>query len=248
MKMPPDFPVAFFTAIRREMCYNMYPGSRPDTARQEELDLEYIFKTGGYDRTGITREVMRALEKDTELESRAKMPRMWDKIDRLNESEKAPEDVLEKRKKRSRIYGVLLLILGVLLVIPGIMDPDGMMLQLIAGCIGLAAGAMCLLPARRKRSSNLQRRFERSARQLLTQLKAAPESEICFTDEGMQIADGDVVPYSAFSRIVASGSIYLLVWSGNTTLIQKQNLAEGEPEDFDAFLRSHIAVVDAPAD
>ena len=210
--------------------------------------MDYIFKTGGYDRAGITREVMRALEKNTELESRAKMPRMWDKIDRLNESEKAPADVLEKRKKRSRIYGVLLLILGVLLVVPGAMDPDGMMLQLIAGCIGLAAGAMCLLPTRRKRNSNLQRRFERSARQLLTQLKAAPESEIRFTDEGMQIEDGDIVPYSAFSRIVASGDIYLLVWSGNTSLVQKQNLTEGEAEDFDAFLRSHIAVVDAPAE
>ena len=40
--------------------------------------MEFVFKTGSYDGPGITAQVSRALEVRTELESRAKMPGMWD--------------------------------------------------------------------------------------------------------------------------------------------------------------------------
>ena len=61
------------------------------------------------------------------------MPGMWKAIDRLNASERAGEEELARRRKRGKVYGVLLLILGVLLLVPGVMAPGEMALQLIAG-------------------------------------------------------------------------------------------------------------------
>ena len=156
--------------------------------------MEFVFKTSGYDSSELTAQVSRALEVRTELESRAKMPGMWRTIDKLNASERADAEELARRRRRSRVYGVLLLILGVLLLVPGVMAPGEMTLQLIAGCVGIVAGALCLRP-RSTRSSNLHRQFERAARELLGKLREAPETDVRFTDEGMEL--GEVkVPYS----------------------------------------------------
>lgn len=207
--------------------------------------MEFLFKTGNYDIPGLTKQVSRALEVRTELESRAKMPRMWKAIDRMNEDQ-VSDEVKERRAKRSKIYGVLLLILGVLLLVPGLMDPGEMTLQLFAGCVGIVAGALTLIP-RKARRSNLQRRIERSARDLLAQLKAAPQTEVRFTDESMQLGDDATIPYQKFTCVVETEDIYLFVWGKEATVLRKCDLCGCEAEDFDAFLREKTTVTDAAA-
>lgn len=204
--------------------------------------MEFVFKTSGYDSSELTAQVSRALEVRTELESRAKMPGMWKAIDRLNASERAGEEELARRRKRGKVYGVLLLILGVLLLVPGVMAPGEMTLQLIAGCVGVVAGALCLLP-RSTRSSNLQRQFERAARELLGKLREAPETDVRFTDEGMEL--GEVkVPYSDFGCVIATEDIYLPVWGKQATVLLKRDL-DGDAAAFDEFLRGKTEVTDA---
>lgn len=204
--------------------------------------MEFVFKTSGYDSSELTAQVSRALEVRTELESRAKMPGMWRTIDKLNASERAGEEELARRRKRGKVYGVLLLILGVLLLVPGVMAPGEMALQLIAGCVGIVAGALCLFP-RGKRRSNLQRRFERSARELIGKLREAPETDVRFTDEGMEL--GEVkVPYSDFGCVIATEDIYLPVWGKQATVLLKRDL-DGDAAAFDEFLRGKTEVTDA---
>lgn len=204
--------------------------------------MEFVFKTSGYDSSELTAQVSRALEVRTELESRAKMPGMWKAIDRLNSSERAGEEELARRRRRSRVYGVLLLILGVLLLVPGVMNPAEMALQLAAGCVGVVAGALCLRP-RSTRSSNLHRQFERAARELLGKLREAPETDVRFTDEGMEL--GEVkVPYSDFGCVIATEDIYLPVWGKQATVLLKRDL-DGDAAAFDEFLRGKTEVTDA---
>ena len=207
--------------------------------------MEFVFKTGSYDGPGLTAQVSRALEVRTELESRAKMPGMWKAIDRLNASERADAEELARRRRRSRVYGVLLLILGVLLLVPGVMNPAEMALQLAAGCVGVVAGALCLLP-RGTRSSNLQRQFERAARELLGKLREAPETDVRFTDTGMELGE-TVVEYAALDSVIATEDIYMFVWDGKVTVLQKRDL-DGGDADFDEFLRGKTEVIDAAAD
>lgn len=207
--------------------------------------MEFVFKTGSYDGPGLTAQVSRALEVRTELESRAKMPRMWRTIDKLNASERADAEELARRRRRSRVYGVLLLILGVLLLVPGVMAPGEMTLQLIAGCVGVVAGALCLFP-RGKRRSNLQRRFESSARELIGKAGDAAGTEVRFTDTGMELGE-TVVEYAALDSVIATEDIYMFVWDGKVTVLQKRDL-DGGDADFDEFLRGKTEVIDAAAD
>lgn len=207
--------------------------------------MEFVFKTGSYDGPGLTAQVSRALEVRTELESRAKMPRMWRTIDKLNASERADAEELARRHRRSRVYGVLLLILGVLLLVPGVMNPAEMALQLAAGCVGVVAGALCLRP-RSTRSSNLQRQFERAARELIGKAGDAAGTEVRFTDTGMELGE-TVVEYAALDSVIATEDIYMFVWDGKVTVLQKRDL-DGGDADFDEFLRGKTEVIDAAAD
>ena len=207
--------------------------------------MEFVFKTGSYDGPGLTAQVSRALAARTEIESRAKMPRMWRTIDKLNASERADAEELARRRRRSRVYGVLLLILGVLLLVPGVMAPGEMTLQLIAGCVGVVAGALCLFP-RGKRRSNLQRRFESSARELIGKAGDAAGTEVRFTDTGMELGE-TVVEYAALDSVIATEDIYMFVWDGKVTVLQKRDL-DGGDADFDEFLRGKTEVIDAAAD
>lgn len=207
--------------------------------------MEFVFKTGSYDGPGLTAQVSRALASRTEIESRAKMPRMWRTIDKLNASERADAEELARRRRRSRVYGVLLLILGVLLLVPGVMNPAEMALQLAAGCVGVVAGALCLFP-RGKRRSNLQRRFERSARELIGKAGDAAGTEVRFTDTGMELGE-TVVEYAALDSVIATEDIYMFVWDGKVTVLQKRDL-DGGDADFDEFLRGKTEVIDAAAD
>ena len=206
--------------------------------------MEFVFKTGSYDGPGLTAQVSRALAARTEIESRAKMPRMWRTIDKLNASERADAEELARRRRRSRVYGVLLLILGVLLLVPGVMNPAEMALQLAAGCVGVVAGALCLRP-RSTRSSNLQRQFERAARELIGKAGDAAGTEVRFTDTGMELGE-TVVEYAALDSVIATEDIYMFVWDGKVTVLQKRDL-DGDA-DFDEFLRGKTEVIDAAAD
>ncbi len=207
--------------------------------------MEFVFKTGSYDGPGLTAQVSRALAARTEIESRAKMPRMWRTIDKLNASERADAEELARRRRRSRVYGVLLLILGVLLLVPGVMNPAEMALQLAAGCVGVVAGALCLRP-RSTRSSNLQRQFERAARELIGKAGDAAGTEVRFTDTGMELGE-TVVEYAALDSVIATEDIYMFVWDGKVTVLQKRDL-DGGDADFDEFLRGKTEVIDAAAD
>ena len=76
------------------------------------------------ERRGLREQLARALEKRMELNSRKVMPKLWAVTDRLRSVPKAPEPVLRRRRVRYKIYGVILLVLGLLLLIPGLMEPE----------------------------------------------------------------------------------------------------------------------------
>lgn len=71
----------------------------------------------------FTPQLAMALDKRLELHSRRTMPGLWSVTDRLNSMPRASEAVLKRRQVRYRIYGVVLLVLGLFLLIPGLMEP-----------------------------------------------------------------------------------------------------------------------------
>ena len=105
--------------------------------------MDYEFQLSPYDGASLVPQVSCALEKRTESISREKYPKMWKITDHFN-SKKVSEIVLKRRRLRYRVYGILLIIMGAFLLIPGLMEPQELAVPLFAGILGLLLGVFTL--------------------------------------------------------------------------------------------------------
>lgn len=97
--------------------------------------MDYEFQLSPYDGASLVPQVSCALEKRTESISREKYPKMWKITDHFN-SKKVSEIVLKRRRLRYRVYGILLIIMGAFLLIPGLMEPPRTGSPFICGYFG----------------------------------------------------------------------------------------------------------------
>ena len=99
-----------------------------------------VFRLAEYDKK-LVPQVGRAFAKRNELFSRAQAPWLWDIIDKFSKNKK-------EEKKRSKVPGIILsvvlIILGIVLLVPGIMKPEELKLCLSAGILGVGMGLLGL--------------------------------------------------------------------------------------------------------
>jgi len=192
--------------------------------------MHFEFQINGRPPGDWTTQTALALEKRTEAVSRRMYPGLWRTTDRLNEN-KMPEDVLKRRRIRYKIYGVVLLLLGLFLLIPGLMDPKKLTVPLFAGLFASCNGLFQLL----SRKTHPGKRYLRAAKQLLAQRNTAPETTIRFDEAG--ICDEETpIPFDRFDTIVEMPDLYLLTWNGKVLLLWKQELTNGSPDAFSSLL------------
>ncbi len=198
--------------------------------------MEFTFQLSKYDQDDMEAQVSKALEKRTELSSRRTLPGLWRAIDRLD-GPKAPKPVLRRRATRYKIYGVVLLALGIFLLVPGLTEPKELLVPLITGAISVLLGFMYLIPRREKPSQQ----FHAAAGELLAGVQAVEVVGnrpilVHFGPDGMMLPDGKVIPYACFDAVVETESIYLLTWKERVTVLQKRDLRAGTQEGFLCFL------------
>ena len=148
--------------------------------------MDYEFQLSPYDGSSLVPQVSCALEKRTESISREKYPKMWKITDHFN-SKKVSEIVLKRRRLRYRVYGILLIIMGAFLLIPGLMEPQELAVPLFAGILGLLLGVFTLWSSKAQKLQS--ERFNQAAVKLLKGLEAPPPVRVQFTQGGMKIAD-----------------------------------------------------------
>lgn len=104
----------------------------------------FSFRITPVDSVQMQSQVSRALEKRTEWISRRKYPKMWEMTDKLNSVEQIPAAVRENRKKRRAFLGMFSWILGVVLLVPALMEPQTMIASLAtgAGCFAVGCGVL----------------------------------------------------------------------------------------------------------
>lgn len=204
--------------------------------------MEFTFQLSNYNSNSLNEQLSRALEKQTELLSRNKLPRLWKGIDKLNSS-KTKESVPKKQNFRYKIYGIVLLLLGILLLIPALMKPSELIVPMLTGtfCVGL--GIMYLSTPRK----TISKKFSRAATDLLNKLKSINQSEqdnfqVRFTLEGMTLMHEDIISYDCFDRIIETRDIFLLIWNERVTVLQKKDLISGTQKDFVSFLGKHTGL------
>ena len=189
----------------------------------------------------LEEELAAALEKRMEIFSRASLPKMWNVTDGLNRY--AARGSGRKGILRKTLPWVLILA-GLFLAVPGLMDPKELRTPLIMGFFFVLLGVLFLLrkrPARRKGSSR------QAAAGMLqnTAALATMSVQVVFDGGGMKVItqDGErSVSYAEREMLIETPRLYLLTYGGKATLLQKKDLS-GDAAAFTASLASQAIPV-----
>ena len=200
----------------------------------------YLFQISSYDIGRLLPQVSKALEKRSEHLSRERYPKMWRYIDLLP----SPSRGAKRSRLRTRLFSILCLAAGVILVVPGLMEPKELLVPLVAGAAAVVLGASGLWRTRKNR----EKPFDRSARLLLEGKDQTPESPapvVSFSDEGMSLSgqgEAAFIPYSDFESTWETEDTLLLVFGQRVTLLQKQDLVQGDFSGLSRLLAEKVAV------
>lgn len=199
--------------------------------------MDFVFQISPYADPALMQQVSRALEKRTELRSRAQFPKLWHVTDDLNRKHKG-KTVSNGQRVRYRIYGILLIVMGVILFVPGIMDPKQLLVPLVAGAVGILAGVFTLWAVSGSQAQS--KRFDQAAEKLLKGFEAPPAAQVRFTPEGMEIAGKPAAAYPDVDFAAETEDLFLLTWNEKVTILQKKDLIGGDCPQFSAFLHKQL--------
>ena len=173
-----------------------------------------------------------ALEKRTELLSRVQYPGMWSATDKLRASVREPS---KGRKIFRKLLSIFCLCCGILLFVPGLMEPEELKVPLFAGAIGIGTGIGGLLRGKIKRKNP----FDKSARLLLEQRTTTNDAKVVFSEGGMMIMAGgeeELIPYDKMEYVVEAEGILLLTFDEKVITVKKVDMICGDMEGFRIFI------------
>ncbi len=194
--------------------------------------MKFHVKLSDYNATQLEGQVATALEKMVEQDSRAAAPGVWKVTDRLNATPKATDQVLEKRRSRRKIYGVILLALGVMILVPALMDLENMIIPMIVGAWATIFGVVHLIP--RKTPTN---QFLESARKILGE--KPPYNDILFRNEAILLGGSMAVDYNKITHLLETADCYIIIFEKGMAVIQKRDIPQAKDdlqEDFRHFV------------
>ena len=216
--------------------------------------MEYIFQTSAYDVEQLVPEVSVALEKRVELASRRRVPGMWKATDSLSQKGGA-QQMTRGRLVYRRVVGIALIVLGLLMLIPGLKEPEELLLPLIAGICGIAIGIHSLWSTRKKPEKEtkeasaqmpekkLSKRFEGTARTFLSNLAKVGQTEVRFSEDGMQLGEAALIAYGEMEYFIETPQGYLVAWGTQATFLQKKDLQGDAGDEFHAFVSEQVPCV-----
>ena len=147
--------------------------------------MEFVFRLSDYGDPALDSEAARLLEQRLEAHSRKAAPGVWRWVDLLRSRAAGGQ---EMRWRRRRLYGAVLLVLGVFLLVPGLAEPGSPVL-IGAGVLGTVYGSLLVLLTREKRPSPPPASCQREAAKLLEQRRGTDwsgmEGRLCVDGSGL---------------------------------------------------------------
>lgn len=209
--------------------------------------MGYVFRISAYDASDLKEETARLLQQRVEAHSRQTMPRMWKITDKLNSRRKASPETQARRRKRCRIYSVFLLVLGVIALVPGLMEPR------VPSLIGAGAGAILVgvlefYLSRERKPPAPPLYCRQMAEELLAGRQAVDwangKAEVRFDEAGFTLSAGkgkETASYDEVTSVFETERLWLVVSEGEKALLlQKKDLVSGEAETFLPYLQGKI--------
>lgn len=208
--------------------------------------MEFIFQPSAYDDPALEAEAAELMRQRLEARSREVLPGMWRVTDRLNGRAAGAPD-RERRRKRWRIYGVLLTALGIFALVPGLMEPRTPSL-IRAGGWAVFAGLVSFCLARKRKPLRPPASCRRGAEDLLKLPRetdwAALQAEVRFDETGWTVttAQGESrTSCKELGGVFETEHLWMLVTEGGMALLlQKKDLIKGTAADFPPYLRETI--------
>lgn len=219
----------------------------------------YKFRISNYNDTVLDSETAELFSMRLEEQSRAVMPVLWQITDRMREKTGNGE-YSKKRVVRRRILGIVLLLLGIVVFVPGLMEPKNL-LFIITGAAAILVGVFGLLLAQREKEAcdrecpeNRKTRVTGSCRKAADMMLQGRRSvdwdkidaQLSFDDQGMRIkvdTTEQEVPYKEMNGLYETEHLWLLVYSKkNAFLLQKKDITCGEEGSFASFVKGKMHV------
>ncbi|MCM1149354.1 MAG: YcxB family protein [Butyricicoccus sp.] len=207
----------------------------------------FLFQISGYNDPALDMEVPELFQQRLESHSRHAVPSLWKATDKLN-SYAAKGTNQKAWRARYRVYGVLLLALGIFAIVPGLTEPRIPSL-IVAGAFAIVAGLLELCLARQKKPLPVPASCQKQARQFLAGRRAVDWSKaavkVCFDENGMAVSDEEkkeAVPYGKMSGLFETENLWLLTYDNEKALLlQKRDLISGDASEFSPCLHSRLA-------
>ena len=206
---------------------------------------EYRFVLTPYDPL-LAPELSRALEKRTELASRKKYPGLWRQNDRLRAyDERTGSAGTGKGRKIFRtVMTVVLLLLGLFLLIPGLMDPKNLKEPLIVGILAVSCALFrIVISILHRRGPKRDPRYDAAAEKVLAKLRqfdTANHPRVVFSEDGVRVEDdgsSSRFRLDTFDTMIETPSLFVMTYDGTVTALKKSDLIDADPADFRAWLR-----------
>ncbi|MCI9166162.1 MAG: hypothetical protein HFF64_09255 [Oscillospiraceae bacterium] len=203
--------------------------------------MEFVFRLSDYGDPALDGEAARLLEQRLEAHSRKAAPGVWRWVDRLRSRAAGGQE------RRRRLYGAVLLALGVFLLVPGLAEPGSPVL-IGAGVLGTVYGSLLVLLTREKRPSPPPASCQREAAKLLEQRRGTDwsgmEGRLCVDGSGLSAdlaGKREHISFGEMTGAFESEQLWLLVCGGERAiLLQKKDLIAGEAEKFLPYLWENI--------
>lgn len=213
-------------------------------------EIEFIFQVTDLDTEVLMPQVSKALEKRLEMKSRQAAPKMWNATDKLNESNKMTEEERKRRRVQKKILGVIFMILGVLLFVPGLVKRDGNKMLMIVGAVAIIVGFNNFRTSGEVKKN--PEKFDNAAREFLTGHKESLKNskvQICFSGEEMITVmgelddlDQDAVSFEQIEYVMETADIFFVIYQGRGVVLQKKDLDQelGTLDEFRTFVNQNI--------
>lgn len=205
--------------------------------------MEFVFRPSSYDGPALEAETAELLRRRLEARSRQVMPGMWKVTDKLNAHAAKGPGI---GKRRYRVYGVILIALGIFALVPGLMEPRIPSL-IVTGTLAIVWGIWSVSLQERKPL----RPPASCRREAAALLKARRETdwdalraEVRFDEAGwfVKTAEGESrTAYEDLRSVFETERLWLLVGgTEQALLLQKKDLVSGEAGDFLPYLQGKI--------
>ena len=222
------------------------------------MSAQFRFPIRDYSDPVLDEEVPELFRQRLEAASRKVMPKVWKVTDSLN-SRAEDQQFLEKRRKRYRIYGVILLVLGILVTIPTLLTASWHILPI--GAVAIFCGLLELWIANSQDRLKIPASCRKEAEHFLESRRAADLTttpvRLDVGPEGVELWSGkkreQTTPWKDVLTLYESGHAWLLTFqtpnpSGSAgkkagesgLLLLKKDLQGGTPEEFVSFVEAQV--------